>query len=207
MDDEQRRGGFGDCPKRPPEPVVQRPGAWYELRRCHDHIHGTVSTNAGSFLRRETGCQAMSRQVPRRLNGGLRPLPCSMSGGHRWVGLLRGSSPIPRALHAAHPLRSSAAGFLPKLGHLHGGLFSRCQCAPRLRSCWLIVEVASCFFRLSSQALAAGCAIVTPCASCPPCRRNSFLTSAFPGVILPVSHAKGSETSWESGAALSLSQY
>jgi hypothetical protein len=97
----------------------------------------------------------------------------------------------PCALHVAHPSQASVTGFLPKLGHHPSGLFSRCQCAAWLRSCWPIVEVASCSYRLFFQAFVSGIAPVRPCANCLPFPIGSFRTLASPGATFIRLHAKG----------------
>jgi hypothetical protein len=48
------------------------------------------------------------------------------------------------------------AGFLPKLGHPIRWPFSRYQFAAPFRSGWIIVEVASCFFRSFFRAFVSG---------------------------------------------------
>jgi hypothetical protein len=86
IDDEQRRGDFGDCSERPSQPVAQRPGARFELRRRHHHIHGNLSAQGRIMLlvlRRGISCQAMCRGSPMPY-GRYTSLP----SGHRWCGVL-----------------------------------------------------------------------------------------------------------------------
>jgi hypothetical protein len=104
IDDEQRRGDFGDCSERPSQPVAQRPGARLELRRDHNHIHGNLPARGGTIvlvLGREIGCQARYGRAPRRVIA-CKPPALLMTSDHGRLGLLRGSSPVPCAVYAAH---------------------------------------------------------------------------------------------------------